>query len=56
MNMLTSNGEATGAVEYLDKIPPGQSTSEINKMRGRQISMISKELMTPPDSLYTIGS
>ncbi|MCX8569652.1 MULTISPECIES: ABC transporter ATP-binding protein [Hyphomicrobiales] len=56
MNLLASNGEATGAVEYRGKNLLGLPKSELNKIRGRKISMIFQEPMTSLDPLYTIGN
>ncbi|MEJ6781321.1 ABC transporter ATP-binding protein [Aminobacter sp. Piv2-1] len=56
MNLLASNGEAKGAVEYRGKNLLTLSKSELNQVRGRKISMIFQEPMTSLDPLYTIGN
>ncbi|ODT06414.1 MAG: microcin ABC transporter ATP-binding protein [Mesorhizobium sp. SCN 65-20] len=56
MNLLASNGEATGAVEYRGKNLLTLSKQELNKVRGRKITMIFQEPMTSLDPLYTIGN
>jgi oligopeptide transport system ATP-binding protein len=56
MNLLASNGEATGAVDYRGRNLLTMSKSDLNKVRGSKISMIFQEPMTSLDPLYTIGS
>src|SRR5262249_40738223 len=56
MQLLASNGEANGHVDYRGKNLLALSKSEMNKVRGRKISMIFQEPMTSLDPLYTIGS
>ena len=56
MNLLASNGEATGAVDYRGRNLLGLSKAELNTIRGSRISMIFQEPMTSLDPLYTIGS
>ena len=56
MNLLASNGEATGAVDYRGRNLLAMSKSDLNKVRGSKISMIFQEPMTSLDPLYTIGS
>ncbi|CAN7280024.1 ABC transporter ATP-binding protein [Aminobacter sp. LjRoot7] len=56
MSLLASNGEATGAVDYRGKNLLTLGKSELNKVRGRKISMIFQEPMTSLDPLYTIGN
>ncbi|TIU55940.1 MAG: ATP-binding cassette domain-containing protein, partial [Mesorhizobium sp.] len=56
MNLLSSNGEATGHVDYRGQNLLTLSKSELNKVRGRKISMIFQEPMTSLDPLYTIGN
>jgi oligopeptide transport system ATP-binding protein len=56
MNLLASNGEASGEVDYRGRNLLALSKSELNKIRGRKISMIFQEPMTSLDPLYSIGS
>ncbi|RWE04221.1 ABC transporter ATP-binding protein [Mesorhizobium sp.] len=56
MSLLSSNGEATGAVDYRGRNLLEMTKSELNKVRGRKISMIFQEPMTSLDPLYTIGN
>jgi oligopeptide transport system ATP-binding protein len=56
MNLLASNGEASGVVDYRGRNLLTLSKSELNKVRGRKISMIFQEPMTSLDPLYSIGS
>ncbi|KQZ16431.1 microcin ABC transporter ATP-binding protein [Mesorhizobium sp. Root552] len=56
MNLLASNGEASGEVDYRGRNLLTLSKSELNKVRGRKISMIFQEPMTSLDPLYSIGS
>ncbi|MGF7007457.1 ABC transporter ATP-binding protein [Aminobacter sp. BE322] len=56
MNLLASNGEAKGAVDYRGKNLLTLSKSELNQVRGRKISMIFQEPMTSLDPLYMIGN
>ena len=56
MGLLASNGEATGAVDYRGSNLLAMSKGELNKVRGRKISMIFQEPMTSLDPLYTIGN
>ncbi|MCG7508179.1 ABC transporter ATP-binding protein [Mesorhizobium retamae] len=56
MGLLASNGEATGAVDYRGSNLLTMRKSELNKVRGRKISMIFQEPMTSLDPLYTIGN
>ncbi|TGS71814.1 ABC transporter ATP-binding protein [Mesorhizobium sp. M3A.F.Ca.ET.174.01.1.1] len=56
MSLLSSNGEATGAVDYRGQNLLTMTKSELNKVRGRKISMIFQEPMTSLDPLYTIGN
>ena len=56
MNLLASNGEAAGAVDYRGRNLLGLSKAELNTIRGSRISMIFQEPMTSLDPLYTIGS
>jgi ABC-type microcin C transport system duplicated ATPase subunit YejF len=56
MQLLASNGEATGTVDYRGKNLLALSKAEINKVRGAKITMIFQEPMTSLDPLYSIGS
>ncbi len=56
MNLLASNGEATGAVDYRGRNLLGLDKSALNDVRGRKITMIFQEPMTSLDPLYTIGN
>ncbi|MBZ9808791.1 MULTISPECIES: ABC transporter ATP-binding protein [unclassified Mesorhizobium] len=56
MSLLASNGEATGSVDYRGRNLLTLSKSELNRVRGRKISMIFQEPMTSLDPLYSIGN
>ncbi|RWE14505.1 MAG: ABC transporter ATP-binding protein [Mesorhizobium sp.] len=56
MSLLSSNGEATGQVDYRGRNLLEMTKGELNKVRGRKISMIFQEPMTSLDPLYTIGN
>lgn len=56
MSLLASNGEASGSVDYRGRNLLTLSKSELNKVRGRKISMIFQEPMTSLDPLYSIGN
>jgi ABC-type microcin C transport system duplicated ATPase subunit YejF len=56
MRLLASNGEASGTVDYRGRNLLTLQKSELNKIRGRRISMIFQEPMTSLDPLYTIGN
>jgi ABC-type microcin C transport system duplicated ATPase subunit YejF len=56
MNLLASNGEATGAVDYRGRNLLTLRKSDLNAVRGRKITMIFQEPMTSLDPLYTIGN
>ncbi|WP_376705089.1 ABC transporter ATP-binding protein [Mesorhizobium sp. ISC25] len=56
MSLLASNGEATGTVDYRGRNLLILSKPELNKIRGRKISMIFQEPMTSLDPLYSIGN
>jgi ABC-type microcin C transport system duplicated ATPase subunit YejF len=55
MGLLTSNGHATGTADYRGTNLIGLPKAELNKIRGRKITMIFQEPMTSLDPLYTIG-
>ena len=56
MQLLASNGKATGHVDYRGQNLLELGKSEINKIRGRKITMIFQEPMTSLDPLYSIGN
>ena len=56
MSLLASNGEASGAVDYRGRNLLEMTKSQLNKVRGRKISMIFQEPMTSLDPLYSIGN
>jgi oligopeptide transport system ATP-binding protein len=56
MGLLASNGKAVGHVDYRGKNLLELNQSELNRVRGRKITMIFQEPMTSLDPLYTIGN
>src|SRR5690606_18689682 len=56
MQLLASNGKATGHVDYRGRNLLELDKAEINKVRGRKITMIFQEPMTSLDPLYSIGN
>ncbi len=54
MGLLASNGRAEGAVRYRGRDILNVSVDDLNKLRGRKITMIFQEPMTSLDPLYTI--
>jgi ABC-type microcin C transport system duplicated ATPase subunit YejF len=56
MQLLASNGRATGRVDYRGQNLLELNKSGINKVRGRKITMIFQEPMTSLDPLYSIGN
>ena len=56
MQLLASNGEASGHVDYRGKNLLDLPKAEMNKVRGAKITMIFQEPMTSLDPLYTVGS
>ncbi len=56
MNLLASNGNATGAVDYRGRNLLNLTKHELNQVRGSKITMIFQEPMTSLDPLYSIGS
>ena len=56
MGLLASNGFAEGVVDYRGRDILGLSRRQLNRIRGRKITMIFQEPMTSLDPLYTIGS
>jgi oligopeptide transport system ATP-binding protein len=55
MGLLASNGRTQGEVLYEDTQHPGIAGGQLNKVRGKKITMIFQEPMTSLDPLYTIG-
>ncbi|NMG41118.1 dipeptide ABC transporter ATP-binding protein [Chelativorans sp. ZYF759] len=55
MGLLASNGEARGSALYRDQELLGLSERQLNKVRGKKITMIFQEPMTSLDPLYKIG-
>lgn len=55
MGLLASNGRTEGEVRYQDANILGLPASQLNKVRGKKITMIFQEPMTSLDPLYTIG-
>ncbi|WP_150526357.1 ABC transporter ATP-binding protein [Roseibium sediminis] len=55
MGLLASNGRTDGVVDYEGRNILGLSIRELNKVRGKKITMIFQEPMTSLDPLYTIG-
>jgi ABC-type microcin C transport system duplicated ATPase subunit YejF len=56
MQLLASNGVATGHVDYRGRNLLALDKQAMNEVRGRKISMIFQEPMTSLDPLYTIGN
>jgi len=56
MNLLASNGRASGEVDYRGRNLLALPLAELNRIRGSRISMIFQEPMTSLDPLYSIGS
>ncbi|RDC72377.1 ABC transporter ATP-binding protein [Rhodovulum sp. 12E13] len=54
MGLLANNGRAAGAVRYRGRDILNVSVAELNRLRGRKITMIFQEPMTSLDPLYTI--
>lgn len=55
MGLLASNGRTQGEVLYEDTNILGLPAHQLNKVRGKKITMIFQEPMTSLDPLYTIG-
>ena len=55
MGLLASNGQASGKVIYRGQNILGLPKNELNKIRGRKITMIFQEPMTSLDPLYRVG-
>jgi ABC-type microcin C transport system duplicated ATPase subunit YejF len=56
MGLLASNGKVTGSARYRGQELIGLPMEDLNKVRGKKITMIFQEPMTSLDPLYTIGS
>ena len=56
MGLLASNGRTAGVADYRGTNLIGLPKAQLNKIRGRKITMIFQEPMTSLDPLYTIGS
>ena len=56
MGLLASNGRAHGTADYRGLNLLGLSPAELNRIRGRKITMIFQEPMTSLDPLYRIGN
>ena len=56
MGLLAQNGEVTGSIRYRGTEIIGLPAGDLNKLRGRKLSMIFQEPMTSLDPLYRIGS
>ncbi|SHL55104.1 ABC transporter ATP-binding protein [Roseibium suaedae] len=55
MGLLASNGKTGGKVIYEDRDILGLPVRQLNRVRGKKITMIFQEPMTSLDPLYTIG-
>ncbi len=55
MGLLASNGMASGNAMFGDTNLIGLPKRELNRIRGRKITMIFQEPMTSLDPLYTVG-
>ncbi len=55
IGLVASNGVVEGSVIYAGQELLGRSTSALNSVRGRKITMIFQEPMTSLDPLFTIG-
>jgi oligopeptide transport system ATP-binding protein len=56
MQLLASNGKASGEVDYRGRNLLALDKAGMNEVRGKKISMIFQEPMTSLDPLYTIGN
>jgi oligopeptide transport system ATP-binding protein len=56
MGLLSSNGRATGSVRFGNEELLGLSPRELNRFRGKRMTMIFQEPMTSLDPLYRIGT
>jgi len=55
MGLLASNGRASGIADYRGTNLVGLPKRQLNRIRGRKITMIFQEPMTSLDPLYRIG-
>lgn len=55
MGLLASNGRATGMADYRGQNLVGMRERDLNRIRGKKITMIFQEPMTSLDPLYRIG-
>jgi ABC-type microcin C transport system duplicated ATPase subunit YejF len=55
MGLLASNGRVAGSVRYDGQELIGQTTRELDRLRGSKLTMIFQEPMTSLDPLYRIG-
>ena len=55
MSLLAANGRARGSARYREKELIGLSERQLNRVRGKKITMIFQEPMTSLDPLYRIG-
>ncbi|TIT72241.1 MAG: ABC transporter ATP-binding protein, partial [Mesorhizobium sp.] len=55
MSLPSSNGEATGQVDYRGRNLLEMTKSELNKVRGRKISMIFQEPIASLNPCFTVG-
>ncbi|MHB2267122.1 ABC transporter ATP-binding protein [Aliihoeflea sp. PC F10.4] len=55
MGLLASNGRARGSATYRGQELVGLSDRQLNRIRGKKITMIFQEPMTSLDPLYRIG-
>ncbi len=56
MGLLAQNGRTQGTASFKGTNLVGLGKAELNRIRGRKITMIFQEPMTSLDPLYTIGS
>ncbi|MDP9138336.1 MAG: ATP-binding cassette domain-containing protein, partial [Pseudomonadota bacterium] len=55
MGLLASNGRAHGVADYRGVNLLALSPADLNRVRGRKITMIFQEPMTSLDPLYRVG-
>ena len=56
MGLLAANGQAEGSVRFRDEEILGMPPRQLNRLRGKKITMIFQEPMTSLDPLYRIES